>query len=116
MADALRRAGVEVHVHDDLFPPDARDEDWLREVGRRGWVVLTKDDRIRYRTAERTVLLNAGVAAFTLVARNLRGAEMAEVFVKALPAIIRFAARNTPPFIAKVTRDGSVSMVFSGEK
>ncbi|MGH8068644.1 MAG: hypothetical protein ACRERE_26115 [Candidatus Entotheonellia bacterium] len=33
---------VEVHVHDDHFSPNARDEEWLSEVGRRQWVVLTR--------------------------------------------------------------------------
>ena len=49
VADALRQAGAEVHVHGDHFPPDARDEEWLRVVGQRGWIVLTKDKMIRYR-------------------------------------------------------------------
>ena len=47
VAGALREAGHVVLVHDDEFEPDARDVDWLQAVGQRGWVVLTKDARIR---------------------------------------------------------------------
>lgn len=66
---------------------------------------------IRYRTPERLAVKNARVALFTLKTRGDRRAEeMAEIFIKALPAIIRFVKRNPPPFIAKITRDGSVSM------
>src|SRR5574341_871525 len=61
VAEALRQAGAEVHVHDDYFPPNAPDEEWLRVVGRRGWIVLTKDDRIRYRGTGLAALINAGV-------------------------------------------------------
>src|SRR3990172_737151 len=64
IADALRQAGAEVRVHDDCFPPDARDEDWLREVGQKGWIVLTKDRHIRYRAPELAALQKAGVIAF----------------------------------------------------
>ncbi len=61
VANALRQAGAEVHIHDDYFPANARDEEWLRVVGQRGWVVLTKDKMIRYRGPELAALINAGV-------------------------------------------------------
>lgn len=48
VAQALRDIGETVEIHDDHFAPDAKYEDWLVEVGKRGWIVLTKDDRIRY--------------------------------------------------------------------
>ena len=55
--------GKTVQVHDDHFLPNDKDEDWLLEVGKRGWIVLTKDDRIRYRVTERTAILSAKVRA-----------------------------------------------------
>ncbi|HEY5542517.1 MAG TPA: hypothetical protein VIM04_04570, partial [Candidatus Binatia bacterium] len=51
IASKLRECGVQVEIHDHHFPQNALDEDWISEVGKRGWVVLTKDDRIRYRPA-----------------------------------------------------------------
>ena len=113
IADALRQAGADVRVHDDHFSPNARDEEWLSEVGRRQWVVLTKDARIRYREIERMALMNAGVRAFVLTAKNLQGSEMASIFVTALPTIQRLSARHAPPFIAAITRGGRVSMLVS---
>ena len=112
IADALRQAGAEVQIHDDHFRQGTPDEEWLREVGQRRWIVLTKDTQIRYRAPERIALMQSGVRAFVLVAGNLSGREMAEVFVKALPAIRRFVTHHNPPFIAKVTRSGAVSMLF----
>ncbi len=64
MAQALREVGETVEIHDDHFAPDAKDEDWLTEVGSRAWIVLTKDDRIRYRVTERTALASARVRGF----------------------------------------------------
>ena len=47
IADILREAGARVAVHDDHFPTDAKDNEWLPAVGKNGWVVLTKDKRIK---------------------------------------------------------------------
>lgn len=107
----LRQEGVEVHVHDDLFAPGTTDEEWLSEVGRRRWIVLTKDRRIRYRTPERLAVQRARVAMFVLTAGDCQGKEMAVIFAKALPKITRFLSRNPPPFIATVARSGSISML-----
>jgi hypothetical protein len=113
IAGALRQAGIEVIVHDDQFPQDTKDEDWLAWVGERGHLVFTKDSRIRYRTTERTALLRAGVAAFVLVARgDLRGEDMAEIYVKALPRVSRLLSKHKRPFIAKIGGDSSVSLLY----
>ena len=45
--NALRAAGAQVETHDGNFAPDAPDDQWIREVGRRGWLVLSKDEKIR---------------------------------------------------------------------
>lgn len=112
VATALRQAGAILYIHDDHFPPDAKDEDWLTKVGQRGWIVLTQDHRIRYRQVERLALMRAGVAAFILTSGDLQGEEMAQIVVKALPRIKRFLQKHRKPFIAKITKDGSVSLLF----
>jgi uncharacterized protein with PIN domain len=47
LAQELRAAGWKVEIHDDHFEQDAEDTLWLADVGRLGWVVLTKDKAIR---------------------------------------------------------------------
>ncbi len=49
----LRDAGISVKAHDDHFPQNALDIDWLPEVGKRGWVIITKDARIGKNQTER---------------------------------------------------------------
>jgi hypothetical protein len=56
--------------------------------------------------------MSAGVAAFILTSGDLQGEEMAQIFVKALPHITRFLQKHTKPFIARIARDGSVSLLF----
>jgi hypothetical protein len=84
--------------------------EWLRVVGRRGWAVLTKDDRIRYREAEKRAIAEAQVRAFFLAPRGLTGPENGQVFVRALGRMVAFCAGNRPPFIAKVFASGDVKL------
>jgi predicted nuclease of predicted toxin-antitoxin system len=109
---ALRDAGEEVRVHDEHFPQNAKDEVWLAEAGKNQWVVLTKDKNIRYRAIEIQALVAAKVRAFVLTARgDLTGAEVGKIFVKALPAMKKLCHSAEPPFIARVSRDGSVTLI-----
>jgi predicted nuclease of predicted toxin-antitoxin system len=111
IAAELRQAGLRVEVHDDHFAQDARDEEWLSAVGARGWVVLTKDQRIRYRTLEKTALLGSRVRAFVLVGKDLRADEMAAIFIRALPSMTGLLERTREPFIARITRGAQVQMM-----
>jgi len=81
------------------------DVDWLTRAGREGWVVLMKDERIRYRPAERTALVNHRVRAFCLTSGNLRAAEMAQLYIAVLDKLT--AACVAPgPFLYVVSRSG----------
>jgi len=110
VSDALRAAGAAVHVMADVYGErigqGLADTEWLRDAGANGWVVLMKDDRIRYRPAELEALTAAGVRAFCLTNANLRGAEMAQRFVDQLPKIQRIASEYPGPYIYGVYADG----------
>jgi hypothetical protein len=76
VSEALRSHGEAVEAHDAHFAQDAADVEWLGAVGRKGWVVLSQDDRIRLNEVERSALVEAGVAAFFLGRRDLTGPEV----------------------------------------
>lgn len=107
---ALVTEGLSVQIHDDHYKRDEEDRVWLQEVGRRGWVVLTKDQRLRYRPLEIAALRSSGARVFILVAGNLRGSEIAAVFVSALPAIYRILQAYQGPFVGRITKSGKVTM------
>lgn len=111
VADRLRAAGETVHIHDEHFKPDERDEVWLLDVGRRGWLILTKDKAIRRRLLERDALIAAGAMAFFLTSGNLTGADMAAGFERALPAMKRLYKKQPAPFIATITASGGVTLL-----
>ncbi len=109
IVEALRDAGLAVHSMADIYGEKRAqllvDEVWLRDAGKHDWIVLTKDDAIRRRPAERDALTEAAVRVFCLTNRNLRGAEQTERFVSNRHRILR-QARRPGPYIYAVYAEG----------
>lgn len=103
-------AGLQVEIHDDHFARDEEDRVWLKAVGERGWVVFTKDQRLRYRPLEIAALRASKARVFVLTAGNLRGVEIASVFLNALPRIFRLIHSRPGPFIARVSHSSRVAI------
>ncbi|MBA3866704.1 MAG: hypothetical protein H0X42_10250 [Solirubrobacterales bacterium] len=105
----LRVEGLTVHSMADVYGEDKAqrlaDEVWLRDAGEQDWIVLTKDDAIRRRPAERDALTEAAVRVFCLTTAQLRGAEQTERFVRNRHRIVR-QARKPGPYIYGVYETG----------
>jgi hypothetical protein len=101
----LRAAGVRLERHDDHFGADTRDEEWIEEIGRRGWIAVSRDARIRYSPLALSVLMESGTQLFVLVGK-LTTVEAAETFLKYREKIVETVASERGPFIAKIRRDG----------
>ena len=105
--DSLKQMGARVQTHRDHFVEDADDVDWLPVIAQRGWVILSKD---QYNWLEVRAIKNAKGRAFLLVRGELQGHEQAAIISKALPEMLRILDVTTPPFIAKIYRDGRVHL------
>lgn len=99
----LREAGLSVERHDDHFRPDSPDEEWLRAVGKRGWVALSHDRRIRYKPNELAAVIRHDVRLLIIVGK-LPLPALAESFVASQDLIGKFLAEHPAPLIAKVYR------------
>jgi hypothetical protein len=106
----LADAGLKLEIHDDHFPRDEEDRKWLQTVGDLGWIVLTKDQRLRYRPLEIAALRASRARVFVLTAGNLRGIDIANAFLDAIPQICRILHSQTGPFVARVSQKGKVSL------
>jgi hypothetical protein len=60
----LRAEGRNLIHLEEMFPPSAKDVDWIAVVGREGWVLLTTDRRIRSRKVEKRALRRAQITTF----------------------------------------------------
>lgn len=113
VAAPLKQAGLAVEIHDDHFPQNTPDTVWLREVGRRGWVVLSKDKDIGRNLLELRAILEGQVACFQLGRGDLGGAAMAAAFIAAMPRIQRALRRFHVPFVAAVAATGGVRVLLA---
>lgn len=99
----LRAAGLRVEWFFDHFDDRTPDTEWLGAVGRRGWIVVTHDERIRYKANELAAVMQHRVAML-LVVGHAPYPKLAEHFVHTLPRIEAFVDAHRPPYIAKVHR------------
>jgi hypothetical protein len=98
-ARRLRDQGHVVHLVADFYPDDAQaipDEEWIAEGCARGWVLLTKDKRIRYRTQELAALQNGFL--FCLADGNASLDAISGAWAAAIPAITRAVWRGATGF------------------
>jgi hypothetical protein len=98
-ARLLRAEGWLIHLLSDVYPNDAQDiadETWLNDGSRRGWVLLSKDKRIRYRGAELAQLHSGRL--FCLANGNLTIDDMVMRFAAASASIQREGAQGHPGF------------------
>ena len=107
--DLLRASGLQLQTLSEVYgipaDEDVSDVTWLELAGSHGWPVLMKDERIRYRAAERDALVAHGVKAFCLTSGNLRAAGMAEQFLAAMDQIVD-ACALPGPFLYAVSGSG----------
>ena len=99
---------IKVEVLDDYFEPNTTDEKWLKFVGKKGWIVFTKDRKIRYRAAVVEIVKKRKIRMFILSRGNLSGHEIVQRIINALPAIKKFIFKHPPPFIVSITRSGNL--------
>ena len=55
---------------EDRFQHDTKDTDWLPVAGAEGWLVITRDKKIRTRPGERRAILGNGVGCFFLTQKK----------------------------------------------
>lgn len=101
--EILAAAGLTVERHHDHFAPGSPDEEWLEAVGKRGWVVITHDQRIRYKPNELAAVIKHSVALLVVIG-HAPYPQLAKHFVATAPKIDAFLAAHKRPLIAKVYR------------
>lgn len=96
----LSEAGLSVEKHFDHFQDATKDEEWLAEIGRRGWYAITHDQRIRYKPNEKAAVCEAGVGLFIVIGK-VPFPQLAGNFIATLPKIKRFVEQHPVPLLQK---------------
>lgn len=96
--------------HPDLpeVPRQTPDDGWLPVIGARGLVVITRDQRIRYRPVEKQAWVRHGVRGFVLTGRSSQStADSRAILARHWTAIAALVvAEPDGPWMRAVTRSG----------
>ncbi|MCZ7644851.1 MAG: hypothetical protein M5U26_06140 [Planctomycetota bacterium] len=102
---ALREHGYRVQLHEGRFRRrESNDTEWLAAAGMNRWVVLTKDQNLRYNKLEKEALIQSGVRAFVVTAGGLTRQALTSLLLMHMPRIVELSESELPPFVAHVTR------------
>jgi len=108
---AFDAAKIKYKQHSSYFSPNTHDPTWLPTVGRHGWVLLTTDDKMHYRLAEKHAILTFKVRSFVFES-HMRGEDMARFLVKMMPAMRRFCGKHDKPFIGFLQASGGIKLLL----
>lgn len=105
---ALEAANIPFVAHHQRFAPDAPDEDWLRAASSEGWLIVTRDQRIRYRPNELRAVMDAKLHMFVFSQGGLSAAETASILCATYPRMCSLAAQHRPPAFFSLTKSREV--------
>ncbi|MBV9497005.1 MAG: hypothetical protein JOZ54_22385 [Acidobacteria bacterium] len=112
----MRAAGYAVRILADELGSGTPDPEWLPVAIERQWVLITKDDRWRYRSEEKQILIRANARSFIFVSKSAKRDEIADAIMTALPKMAALLATQPAPFIARILLAGSVEVIYPAAK
>jgi len=116
LGKALESADIPFIAHNQRFAPAAPDDEWLTGVADEGWLIVTRDQRIRYKVNEQAAVVRARLWLFVFTQGGLPAAETGAILVDAYPAMVRLARRYRPPAFFSLHRSGRVTPLKLGGK
>lgn len=107
LADGMKGFGENVIHLTEVYPCGTEDEVWLQYVGENNLVVITRDEKIRWRPAELNTFKSKKVGAFFLAGKNVSGWRLVQQLVRNWPRIKELAEKTTRPYAFRVPPTGS---------
>ncbi len=107
----MRDAGANVDHAGGAFSFGTADEVWLSACGEQNWIVLTRDQRIRWRLLEREAIRRSSAAVFALTTGEATAAETADVVIRLLVKFANMAVSEPKPFLYTFGLTGRLSRV-----
>lgn len=90
------------------IPRGSTDNDWMTVVGRLGWIVLTRDRRIRTRPAELEAYRASGIRSVWMGGKHDHSPhDLAAMFLRHEPRLLQLATRlGAGPWATTMTKNG----------
>lgn len=100
-----------VELHDQHFAQNTPDDEWLAEVGQRGWFAIGQDYRHHLMDLEREAIRTHRVGVFYLWGADASQWEQLRVLARAWSRIEAMTATAPPPFIYRIEKSGRLVRV-----
>ena len=107
----LLRLPVDIEYHQNHFPGDAKDEEWMPAVGRRGWTLIGHDGQHHLVAAERSAILDYRIGCFYLWGNSARLWQKMRCFLRGFEGVLEAVQDTDPPFVFKVREAGRLEAV-----
>ena len=112
VAQTLQCVRDDVRWLEDVFPHDTPDAAWLLDVGARGWLVVSRDKKIRTRPGEHRALMHGNVGCFCFTQKQpLTRWTYLRLLVTTLDQMERVFAWTPRPFLCSVGREGQMRLI-----
>ncbi|MBN1577387.1 MAG: DUF5615 family PIN-like protein [Chitinispirillaceae bacterium] len=99
----LREFGEDVIHLKEEYPnqTDVADAEWLQNIGQKGWILISRDEYIRWHPAEIKAFRENGVGAFLLCGKGKKAWEIIQQVIRHWLRIKELADRTSKPFFLK---------------
>jgi hypothetical protein len=108
----IEEHGIAVKLHDEHFSATTDDEEWLKDVGQRGWIMITGDARV---TRSPLFLLRLKqTKARVFILKGLNGATpegKAQCVIAHYDRIVRTCQTEDAPSLWKINKDGALKKI-----
>jgi PIN like domain len=108
VAEAVKQVREDACWLEDVFEEGwIKDREWIPEVGARGWLVISKDKKIRTRPEERRAVKENNVGCFILNYKQpLNRWEILKLVTSTLDEMEEKFANTPRPFMFLIDRNG----------
>jgi len=112
LVDGLKAFGEDVTHLRTHFPGATEDSQWLPGIGKKGWVLITADKKIKRKPHERQALKSNKVGAFVFSVTGMNHCGWIRLVVRRWSEIKEFASRTPPPYIYRVPIKGKIRQLI----
>ena len=100
-----------VEYHQEHFLPDARDDEWMPDVGSRGWILVGHDRMHHRRPLESQAIQEYQMGCFYLWGAQAPSWEKMRCFLNAYERILDVIEATPKPFIYRINRASRLESV-----
>lgn len=102
----MKAFGEDVSHLKEIFPGETVDSVWLKYIGENRHIIITRDEKLRWRPAEIQSIRKYNVGAFFLGGKNRSRCDIIRQLVRNWPNIKEIVRKERTPFIFVVRAEG----------